>query len=412
MANLKVTLLLRAKSTNGNRPYLNPVMAGNGKIRPLWAVYKNQPTHFPDDVYYPRYKQGKRLVFARTGSDLAVAQIELRRLINRLEAKAVGNALGEAEAPVSRFSLESAIDSYLDDIAARKSLRTANGYGYVLAQFRQCCTKEYLDELSRADIVAFIVRQREQGLSNRTISNRVGYLGTFFRAHGVPKLLENRELPRYTEKVVKAYSLEELSKLFAAANAEDRIAFKFFLGTGCREREVQFACWRDLDFTDSTFTVTAKPDLGFSPKDYEERVIPIPDDLVEALLERRKANPTARLIFTNGRGGPEGHFLRRLKNLALRASLNCGECVNKVDQSCREYPVCDRWELHALRKTFATMHHDAGVAARTIQARLGHSKLETTLCYLKVNDIRSVATRVHVNKTFSGLFRPKPELVA
>lgn len=81
MANLKVALLLRAKTTNGNRPYLNPVMAGNGKIRPLWAVYKNQPTHFPDGIYNLRYKQGKRLVFARTGSDLAVAQIELRRLI-------------------------------------------------------------------------------------------------------------------------------------------------------------------------------------------------------------------------------------------------------------------------------------------------------------------------------------------
>ena len=53
MANLKVALLLRTKTTNGNRPYLNPVMAGNGKIRPLWAVYKNQPTHFPDGIYCP-----------------------------------------------------------------------------------------------------------------------------------------------------------------------------------------------------------------------------------------------------------------------------------------------------------------------------------------------------------------------
>jgi beta-glucosidase len=32
----------------------------------------------------------------------------------------------------------------------------------------------------------------------------------------------------------------------------------------------------------------------------------MPDDLIEALRERRKAHPTARLIFTNGRGGPEG----------------------------------------------------------------------------------------------------------
>jgi hypothetical protein len=120
MANLKVALLLRAKATNGNRPYVNPVMARNGKIRPLWAVYKNQPTHFPDCIYYLRYKQDKRLVFARTGSDLAVAQIELRRLINRLETKAVGNAVGEAEAPVSRFSLESAIQITYKQLVSSK----------------------------------------------------------------------------------------------------------------------------------------------------------------------------------------------------------------------------------------------------------------------------------------------------
>jgi hypothetical protein len=260
MANRKVALLLRVKTTSQQRPYLKPVVAANGRIRPLWAIHNDQPTHFPDGVYYLRFKQGKRPVFEQVGADLSVAQIQMLRRRNLLEARALGNVVEEAEAPGSRVSLDSAIELYLDDIAVRKSLRTANGYGYVLGQFRQCCPKEYLDELSRADMVAFIVRQKEQGLSNRTISNRVGYISTFFRANGVPKLLENRELPRYTEKVVKAYSLEELSKLLAAASTEDRIAFKFFLGTGCREREVQFACWRDLDFTDSTFTVTAKPD--------------------------------------------------------------------------------------------------------------------------------------------------------
>jgi integrase/recombinase XerD len=412
MANLKVALLLRAKTTNGNRPYLNPVMAGNGKIRPLWAVYKNQPTHFPDGVYYLRHKQGKRVVFEQVGSDLSVAQIELRRLKNLLEAKLLGNSVDKAEAPASRIRLDSAIELYLDDIAARRTLRTAKGYRYVLELFRKRCQREYLNELGRADMVAFIAKQKEQGISNRTICNQVANLDTFFRANGLPKLLANADRPEYTEKLVKAYSREELSRLLAAADPEDRIAFKFFVGTGCREREVQFACWSGVNFADATFTVKEKLDLGFSPKDKEEREIPLPDDLLEVLRERRKTNPTTRLIFTNGQGGPEGHFLRRLKKLALRASLNCGECVNKVGQSCREHPVCNRWELHAMRKTFATMHHDAGVSARTIQDWLGHSDLETTLRYLKVSDNRSAATRKQVNNTFGELFRPKPVLVA
>lgn len=157
-----------------------------------------------------------------------------------------------------------------------------------------------------------------------------------------------------------------------------------------------------MDVRSKTFTVTEKRDLNFTPKDKEERLIPIPDSLVVALRERRREYPDARLIFTNKQGRPEGHFLRRLKRLAWRAGLNCGHCVNKVGQSCADKPVCAHWELHKFRKTFATMHHESGFSARTLQSWLGHSSLETTIAYLKISDARSERTREMVNQTFAG----------
>jgi hypothetical protein len=69
MANLKVALLLRVKTTIQQRSYLKSAVAANGKIRPLWAVCNNQPTHFPDGVYYLRHKQSKRLAFERDGEN-------------------------------------------------------------------------------------------------------------------------------------------------------------------------------------------------------------------------------------------------------------------------------------------------------------------------------------------------------
>ena len=120
MANRKVALLLRAKTRDGKRRYLNLALAANGKIRPLWAIYNNQPTHFPKGNYYLRYKRGKQLVFECVGSDLAVAQVQLRKKMNVLEALMLGNAVGESETPVSRVRLTTAISLYLDDIAARK----------------------------------------------------------------------------------------------------------------------------------------------------------------------------------------------------------------------------------------------------------------------------------------------------
>jgi hypothetical protein len=84
MANRKVALLPRVKTLHQQRPYLKPALAANGKIRPHWAVYNNQPTHFPNDVCYLRYEQGKRLVLEQVGADLAVAQVELlRRTISK-----------------------------------------------------------------------------------------------------------------------------------------------------------------------------------------------------------------------------------------------------------------------------------------------------------------------------------------
>jgi integrase len=412
MANRKVSLLLRVKTADGKRPYLNPACAANRKIRPLWAIYQGQAAHFPSGTYYLRYKQGRKLVFANVGAELDVALQQLRRKANVLEAKVLGNRVDGAETPACGTSLVEAIQTYLDSKTALSSLKTSNGYGYVLGQFQVVSSKRYLEELTRADMIAFIADQRRRGMGDRTIFNRVGYIDTFLRSVKVAKLLPNAEWPKYTQKAVRAYSADQVMKLLADADSEERTVFSFFLGTGCREREVQFATWRDVNFEDGTFSVCDKPEFGFKPKDAEERIITLADDLLEMLRERHRLDPKGKLIFSNGQGGPEGHFLRRLKTLAFEAGLNCGNCTNKVGQSCREHPVCSQWELHKFRKTFATLHHESGVPARTIQRWLGHSDLETTLVYLEAADSRSATAHNQANKTFGSILRPRPELVA
>ena len=49
-----------------------------------------------------------------------------------------------------------------------------------------------------------------------------------------------------------------------------------FLLTGFREQEVMYLSWNDINFNLNTVRVTAKPDLGFSPKRWEEREVPVP----------------------------------------------------------------------------------------------------------------------------------------
>jgi len=187
---------------------------------------------------------------------------------------------------------------------------------------------------------------------------------TFLRSFGIEGLLSRRDLPHYTQKFVDAYSETEIAQLLRAGNDKSQVVFGFFLGTGCREQEVAYMAWNDVDCEEKIVRVTAKPHWNWKPKDCEERSVPIPEWLVKKLT-RLKRKSTPSLLFPNQLGRPEGHFLANLKGVALHAGLNCGHCINKRGQSCTDKPVCNRWSLHKFRRTFATMHHESGVSART-----------------------------------------------
>lgn len=154
------------------------------------------------------------------------------------------------------------------------------------------------------------------------------------------------------------------------------IVIRMALMLGLREREVEFAEWSDIDWQHATFRVQGKPDLGFAVKDYAQRLIPIPDALLQMLAQRKEQSPETTLIVGNDEGEPEGHLLRKLKQLARRAGLNCDQCA-----SCLKSKECERWFLHKFRATFCTrMLRQADPV--TVMKMAGHSNIETTMRYL------------------------------
>jgi integrase len=125
---------------------------------------------------------------------------------------------------------------------------------------------------------------------------------------------------------------------------------------------------------------------------------------VDRLRKRRARYPDTRLIFPGANGEPDGHFLRIVKRLALRAGVNCGECISKDGKRhCDKHPICRRAILHRFRKSFATAMSNAGVNVRTIQAWLRHSSLDTTFSYLKVSENDDQGMRQKVNSAFAHL---------
>jgi integrase len=99
---------------------------------------------------------------------------------------------------------------------------------------------------------------------------------------------------------------------------------------------------------------------GFSPKDYEERPIPIPGELAPRLA---KLPRTSEWVFPNKKGLRITHLLRRLKEIADAA---------KVPNAT----------LHKFRHTYVTRLLESGCDIVTVQKLMGHSDIETTRQYL------------------------------
>jgi integrase/recombinase XerD len=86
------------------------------------------------------------------------------------------------------------------------------------------------------------------------------------------------------------------------AMGDDAIFLKFMLGSGFRDQEAQHVCWRDLDIRHSHVRVTAKSFWDFRPKNWEERVVPLPSTLIDQLRPQTTA-AQSDLSYVQTRGG-------------------------------------------------------------------------------------------------------------
>jgi integrase len=126
--------------------------------------------------------------------------------------------------------------------------------------------------------------------------------------------------------------------------------------------------------------------------------MPLTKGLVKRLQAYRKKHPDVRLVFGRQGGAiddPEGHLLRRLKGLAKKAGLNCGECGTCVSSDGDE---CERWFLHKFRASFITRLLREGMDLRTVMLLSGHADLESVMRYLRPAGEVEVQAKVNAIK--------------
>jgi integrase/recombinase XerD len=394
---MALSIYMRVKNRQGKWRY-SRIQTGKGH-----RIGQLQPPFFVRP-----FRNGKQVWHTLGAQNFKEADDEAEQLAAALDAQAKGLTVAGAEAirNANRISIKSAVDTYLERKSG-KAKRTIAQYRLALHEFIEAVGDHvrFLDEITESVLRSYKKFMADQGYAAKTIDTRMNIVFFLLKKNGITARIPRDEMPVVEEEAAVPYTAEELEKLFAAMNEEETVRYKFFLGTGCRDKEVTFASWNDIDWSKGEYHIRKKKDVGFFPKNHESRTIPLPKGLLESLRAWRTRAEHERWIFVNERGRPDNHFLRKLKRIAKRAGLNCGHCKTtitegkydkkkQIEVSCKSRPICEHFYLHRFRKTCATRWAEHAVPVRTIQAWLGHKNLETTMLYLGVTSTEKLRTNI------------------
>ncbi len=216
---------------------------------------------------------GKR---RREGAGVTAAQAleAQRRKRHELEGRELGvRGFDSAGETTKKPPLHVAVKNYLEQVEALKKPNTHRKYEAVLERFLEFFReRDSIDAISGDDLTGFVVTlKKEHGLGSNTILHNAVIIAQFLKRHGRSGTTREPALPERITPLVKVYRHDELARFFAACSDRERALFATFLLTGFREQEVMYLFWSDVNFELRTVRVTAKPELGFYPKRWEDR---------------------------------------------------------------------------------------------------------------------------------------------
>ena len=395
----RVNVIKKIKTADGWR-FAPVVPEANGRLKDRVRINGQIEIH-PEGAYYIEWRVGGRSGRRyRTAVARDEAIDQARRKAIELRAIRDGLIAGPEPEPevAAKTTIGDAIDAYLRYVKMQRKPRTHLTYRYTLdTLLRAAYKRKYVEDATREDVLDFMTYCYELGLGARTVYDKVVTVLQLFKKHGRSGLMEKGDWPKYVDAIRPMYEAEELTAMFKVASEDEADMLKFILGSGFRDQEIRYLEYLDLDFRHQIARVTAKTKWGFTPKNWEERTVPLPAGLIER-LRKRKERKSARphdFVFGNTKGRPDSEMDMVVKRVAERAGLNCGQCVTEHGNKCAEGPYCMNFFLHKFRHTFATNHLRDGVDIRTVQSWLGHRDIQSTMVYLKGVRSKDAATKVN-----------------
>ena len=179
--------------------------------------------------------------------------------------------------------------------------------------------------------------------------------------HGLvmPKVRRKKRLPR-------VLSEESVLRLLATDDIYAKALLGIVYECGLRAFEACGLCWRDIDADRRQVHIR-------EGKGGKDRIVPIADNMLCVLAHYRKLHPSMTYVFKSfGRDEP-------IKPAYIRIILK-----SKLQEAGLDTTLT----THSLRHSYATHLLERGEDIQTVQQRMGHKHVTTTMVYLHVANVK------------------------
>jgi integrase len=361
----------------GRWRYVKPVVGKNNKLRPGYAVIGGVATHVPNAAYYIRYREGSRIIWRKCSSavDATVARERQEAYFTAFVHGLTPKQQWDKTPPPATMS--DVLLPWLEEYRLSHQPESHALMVQTLNEFNNWCRKNIIAKIATVDLLRYRAWLIDKKRSPRTAANKMLRVNQFIRS---VRGLREGEGPvsvkhaKFVELEPTVFNDDVLTAFFKECDSFRYAIFKCYLMSGLRKAELESLNWEDVDFKAGTISVSPKPD--FTPKDWEQRTIEIPDELLAILKEMPRRGAT---VFANGAGHRYTHSWDDCAKIAKKAKV----------EDCHP---------HRFRATYATRLLQNGVDLKTVQKLLGHKNLESTMRYLAKAESPKVRAKVNAVK--------------
>ncbi len=293
-------------------------------------------------------------------------------------------SLGEYDTSGKTCTIQEAIKAYLMHLATEnRAASTLARYRSELERFETFARSHRAARLDQITIrlLEEFRAQRTHIVKPKTLYHETVVVKQLVRYAVSRRLLKSNPLAELEVRKPKAphrraYTLHEVQEILRVAKEPWRLMFEVLAFSGLRIGELQHLSWNDVDLNGGWLHVRSKPDVGWRPKNGEDRKVPIHERVQSAL---KRLPHVGRWVFWQR---------RTIRGQVHVEPIDARRVLKELRATAARVGIGDA-TVHAFRHFFITFAADRGVQPLQLMRWVGHRDLSVILGYYHLGDAES-----------------------